>query len=313
MNSAPTHHSSPGVTPIPATGKVIGIDLGATNIRGAIVTSDSLGAITSTRIHSDGSVEDVLNDIHQVIDTLLASAPSHEALAEPGTTPGISAIGIGVPSVVDVEQGIVYDVTYIPSWKEVPLKKLLETRYNIPVFVNNDANCFALGEYYFGKGRGASSMVGLTIGTGLGGGIIIRDKLFEGYNCGAGEFGCLPYKDQILEYYCSGSFFKNVYNLNGTAVYAAARMGDEGALRLYAELGTYIGDAIKTVMYTYDPEIIVLGGSVSQAYDLFSETMWAAIKTLFFIKSAERIRIETSNLENSGILGAAALYYNAQH
>ena len=279
--------------------KVIGIDLGATNIRGAIVSSDSLGQITSVRIHSDGTVEDVLEDIYQVIDTLL--------------TPTIAAIGIGVPSVVDVEQGIVYDVQYIPSWKEVRLKNMLESRYNIPVFVNNDANCFALGEYYFGKGRGTASMVGLTIGTGLGGGIIIHEKLFAGYNCGAGEFGCLPYKDHILEYYCSGSFFKNVYNLNGTAVYAAARIGDEGALQLYAELGIHVGEAIKMVMYTYDPELIVLGGSVSQAYDLFRETMWATVKTLVYSKSAERIRIETSDLENSGILGAAALYYNAQH
>lgn len=279
--------------------QVIGIDLGATNVRGAIVGAKSLGAITSTRIHSDGAVEDVLGDIYHVIDALL--------------TPDTTAIGIGVPSVVDVEKGIVYNVTYIPSWNEVPLKRLLETRYHLPVFVNNDANCFALGEFYFGKGRGASSMVGLTLGTGLGGGIIIRDKLFEGYNCGAGEFGCIPYKDNILEYYCSGSFFKNVYNLDGTEVYTAARNGDAKARQLYAELGSHVGAAIKTVMYTHDPELIVLGGSVSQAYDLFKDTMWSAIKTLFFTKSVERIRIETSNLENSGILGAAALYYNAQN
>jgi len=296
--------TAPGIVP------VIGIDLGATNIRGAIVTGDSLGPITSVRIHSDGSVEEVLEDIYQAIDSLITGFTTATSR---GIASGIAAIGIGVPSVVDIEHGIVYDVQYIPSWKEVPLKNLLEARYNIPVFVNNDANCFALGEYYFGKGRGVASMVGLTIGTGLGGGIIIHQKLFAGYNCGAGEFGCLPYKDQILEYYCSGSFFKNVYNLNGTAVYAAARIGDEGALGLYAELGTHVGEAIKTVMYTYDPELIVLGGSVSQAYDLFSETMWTAVKTLVYGKSAERIRIETSDLENSGILGAAALYYNAQH
>lgn len=283
---------------VSANSAVIGIDLGATNIRGAVVSGNTLSEIISVRIHSDGSVEDVLNDIYQLIDPLL--------------TPDIAAIGIGVPSVVDVAEGIVYDVQYIPSWKEVPLKRLLEARYNKPVFVNNDANCFALGEYYFGKGRDATSMVGLTIGTGLGGGIIIHDRLFEGYNCGAGEFGCLPYEDNILEYYCSGSFFKNVYNLNGTAVYAAARIGDEGALRLYSELGTHVGNAIKAVLYTYDPELIVLGGSVSQAFDLFEDTMWTAVKTLVYGKTAERIRIETSELENSGILGAAALYYNAQ-
>jgi glucokinase len=283
---------------------IIGVDLGATNVRGAIVSKDTLSDIISVRIHSDGSVEEVLNDIYQVVDQLLGQTAQGA---------GPAAIGIGVPSVVDVTEGIVYDVQYIPSWVEVPLKKILETRYNLPVYVNNDANCFALGEYYFGKGRNATSLVGLTIGTGLGGGIIIHDKLFEGYNCGAGEFGCLPYKDNILEYYCSGSFFKNVYNLDGVQVYEAAKKGDPKAIQLYKELGDHVGNAIKAVIYTYDPQLIVLGGSVSQAYELFGETMWKAIKTLAYAKSAERIRIETSDLKNSGILGAAALYYNAQH
>lgn len=278
--------------------KVIGIDLGATNIRGALVTQESQSNPVSTKIHSNGSVEEVLNDIYQTIDALIS--------------PQIKAIGIGVPSVVDIEEGIVYDVQYIPSWKEVPLKRTLEEKYKIPVFVNNDANCFALGEYHFGKGRGATSMIGLTIGTGLGGGVIVNNKLFPGRNCGAGEFGLLPYKDNILEYYCSGSFFKNVHGLDGTEVYAAAKKGDAKALALYAELGTHVGNAIKAVMYTYDPELILLGGSVSQAFDWFSKTMWQEIKTLAYGKSAERIRIEISNLTNSGILGAAALYYDAQ-
>src|ERR1700743_2293172 len=113
--------------------KVIGIDLGATNIRGAVVTGDTLSDIVSARIHSYGSVEDVLNDIYQVVDALMNDS--------------IKAIGIGVPSVVDVAEGIVYDVQYIPSWKEVHLKQLMEARYSIPVYVNNDANCFAVGEY----------------------------------------------------------------------------------------------------------------------------------------------------------------------
>ncbi len=112
--------------------RVIGIDLGATNIRGAEVSGAALSGIVSARIRSDGTVEDVLGDIYQVIDALLS--------------PAIAAIGIGVPSVVDVEEGIVYDVQYIPSWKKVPLKQVLEAKYTIPVFVNNDANCFALGE-----------------------------------------------------------------------------------------------------------------------------------------------------------------------
>jgi glucokinase len=278
--------------------RVIGIDLGATNIRGAVVSGDALSGIVSARIRSDGPVEDVLGDIYQVIDSLM--------------TGEIAAIGIGVPSVVDLAEGIVYDVQYIPSWKEVPLKRLLEARYPKPVLVNNDANCFALGEYYFGKEQKAASMVGLTIGTGLGGGIMINHKLFPGHNCGAGEFGLLPYKDNILEYYCSGSFFRNVYGLDGLRVFEEAKKGEARALELYAELGTHVGQAIKAVIYTYDPELIVLGGSVSQAYDLFKEAMYSEISSLAYGQSAQRIRIAVSELTNSGILGAAALYYNAQ-
>ncbi|HTE01081.1 MAG TPA: ROK family protein [Mucilaginibacter sp.] len=278
--------------------KVIGIDLGATNIRGSIVTGNSLSDIVSARIHSDGSVEDVLNDIYQVVDALINDS--------------IKAIGIGVPSVVDVEEGIVYDVQYIPSWVEVPLKKLMEARYHIPVFVNNDANCFAVGEYHFGKGKSAGSMIGLTLGTGLGAGVIINGKLYAGYNCGAGEFGLFNYLDNVLEYYCSGSFFQNVYQLDGVQVFADAKKGDARALELYAELGTHIGQAIKMVMYAYDPQLIILGGSVSHAYDFFEKTMWQEIKTFAYTKSAERIKIEVSALQNSGILGAAALYYDAQ-
>lgn len=278
--------------------KVIGVDLGATNVRGAVVTGDTLSDIISARIHSDGSVDEVLDDIYQVVDQLMAD--------------DIAAIGIGVPSVVDVVQGIVYDVLYIPSWVEVPLKKHMEARYHVPVFVNNDANCFAVGEHYFGKGKGVDSMTGITLGTGLGAGVVVNNKLYAGSNCGAGEFGLFGYKDNILEYYASGSFFQNVYGLDGTQVFADAQKGDKRALELYAELGTHIGYAIKMVIYALDPQLIILGGSVRHAWPYFEKTMWAEIRTCVFTKSVERIRVEASELQNSGILGAAALYYDAQ-
>ena len=120
----------------------------------------------------------------------------------------IKAIGIGVPSVVDTHTGIVYDVQNIPSWKEVAIAQKMQELYKLPVLVNNDANCFALGEYHFGKGKGTKSMVGVTIGTGIGAGIIINGKLYCGPNCGAGEFGMIGYLDKVVEYYASGQFFK---------------------------------------------------------------------------------------------------------
>ena len=224
--------------------KIIGIDLGATNIRGANVYENNLSDIITQRIHSKGTEEEVLNDVFAVTDALIND--------------DVKAIGIGVPSVVDVEEGIVYDVQYIPSWKEVHLKKYMEARYGIPVFVNNDANCFALGEYYFGKGKGYNSMIGLTVGTGVGAGIIINKKLYAGRNCGAGEFGTVDYLDKIYEYYCSGSFFENVYGLNGEFVFEKAKQGDAQALKLYDEFGEHLGNCIKMIMYTYDPELIIM-------------------------------------------------------
>ncbi|MCO5946974.1 ROK family protein [Mucilaginibacter flavidus] len=277
--------------------KIIGIDLGATNIRGAVVTGDAMGDIISRRINTKGTEEQVLEDVYFVVDKLIGK--------------DVKAIGIGVPSVVDVELGIVYDVVHIPSWKEVHLKQILEDKYKVPVFVNNDANCFILGEYYFGKAKGIKNMVGLTIGTGLGAGIIINNQLYAGPNCGAGEFGCVDYLDNNYEFYCSGSFFNNVYGLDGQQVFKDAQNGDARALELYAEMGTHLGNAIKLVMYTYDPALIILGGSVHLAYDYFEKTMWERIRTLVYPKSVERLTIEGSELENSGILGAAGLYFDS--
>jgi glucokinase len=278
--------------------KLIGLDLGATNIRGGLVHGDRLSEILSRRIQSDGSVQEVLDDIYAIIDQLIDNE--------------VTAIGIGVPSVVDVEQGIVYDVQYIPSWKEVHLKFLLEERYHVPVFVNNDANCFVLGEYYFGKGAGMENLIGMTIGTGLGAGIIINHRLFTGPNCGAGEFGMVDYLDQCFEYYASGQYFRNVYDTDGQEVFEKAKAGDLLSRQYYAEMGTHLGNAIKMIMYTYDASLIIFGGSVRHAYPFFSNTMWQRINTFAYPKSLAKFRIELSELENSGILGAAGLYYNSR-
>jgi len=276
--------------------RIIGIDLGATNIRGGLVNGTRLSGLNSKRINSSGTVEEVMGDVFGIIDNLMEA--------------DVAAIGIGVPSVVDVEQGIVYDVQYIPSWKEVHLRKMIEARYRVPVFVNNDANCFALGEYYFGKGTGNENMIGLTIGTGLGAGVIIRHRLFAGPNCGAGEFGMVEYLDHCYEYYASGQFFQNVYNTDGQEVFENAKAGNMQAQQLYKEMGTHLGNAIKLIMYTYDASLIILGGSVRVAYPYFRETMWERIHTFAYPKSIENLRIELSELENSGILGAAGLYYD---
>ena len=273
---------------------VLGIDLGGTNIRGGLVSENKLSAIISRRVNAMGSMEEVLQQVFSLTDDLINNS--------------VTAIGIGIPGLVDIDRGIVFDVVYIPSWKEVQLQKRMEDRYKIPVFINNDANCFALGEFYFGKGIGVNSMVGLTVGTGLGSGLILNKKLYTGKNFGAGEFGMIDYLDKYYEYYGSGQYFTNVYQTDGEVVFKRAEKGDEQALKMYEEMGTHLGNAIKTILYALDVELIILGGSVRSAYPYFSRTMWQQIKTTAFQKSAENLRIEISELENSGILGAASLY-----
>ncbi|MGN6541643.1 MAG: ROK family protein [Ginsengibacter sp.] len=278
--------------------KIIGIDLGGTHVRAGVVSEGRLENIESVRIPSDGSVDEVLRVIFELVGPLIDA--------------NIKAIGIGVPSVVDVEKGIVYDVQNIPSWKVVELKKLMEERYRLPVLINNDANCFALGEKYFGKGREARSLIGVTIGTGLGAGIIINDKLYPGLNTGAGEFGCVDYLDKYYEYYASGQFFENCYHTNGEVVFQKAQSGDPLSIMILEELGTHIGNAIKMILYTYCPELIILGGSISKSYSFFEKTMWERIHTYIYSNTLEHFHLEISELQNGGVLGAAALYYDQQ-
>lgn len=276
---------------------IIGIDLGGTNIRGAVVSNFNLKQIHSKRINAQGSSGEVLEELFSLIDLLLN---------EP-----VKGIGIGVPGLVNQEEKMVYDVVYIPPWKKIPLQKLVEDRYHVPVYVNNDSNCFALGEYYFGKGKGARSMVGMTIGTGLGCGLVLNQQLYEGRNGGAGEFGMVPYLDQTIEYYASGQFFQNVYQINGETVFKNASEGDEEALRMYEEMGVHLGNAINTILYSLDVELIILGGSVSHAFPYFSKNMLNQIKTFGFQNAITNLRLEISELENAGVLGAAALCFSS--
>ena len=218
---------------------------------------------------------------------------------------------MGVPSVIDLKKGIIYDVVNIPSWKKVPLRALLERRYGLPVYINNDANCFAVGEKHFGQAKKYDNVVGLIVGTGLGAGVIINGKLYNGANCGAGEFGMISYLDHNHEYYASGQFFKNVHKASGKELFERAKNGDLEALRIFAEFGGHLGEAVKTILYAADPDIIVLGGSVSQAYRFFKQAMWESITTFVYSLVLKNIRIGASRVRNIAILGAAALYYDA--
>lgn len=278
---------------------ILGIDIGGTNIRVGLVENSKLTSIESFEIKKGGTQQEILDSLFRMIGKF--------------DTEQIEGIGVGVPSVVDIENGIVYDVQNIPSWKEVHLKKILESDYKVPVYINNDANCFVVGEKYFGKVKQYKNIIGLIIGTGLGAGIIINNQLYAGNNCGAGEFGMIPFKDNNYEYYCSGQYFLNEFGISGDELSRNALKKDPGAIKIFKKFGLNLGEAIKMIMYALDPEVFVLGGSVSKSFKFFEDEMWNEIKSFSYSNSADRIKIKISEIKNIAILGAAALFLDARN
>jgi len=276
--------------------RILGADLGGTNFRVGGVADGRLQHVSSVAIDAGGTLEHVYGQLCGLIDAEIST--------------DTAGIGVGVPSVADLATGTVYDVQNIPSWKEIPLKSMLQERYKLPVYVNNDANCFAAGEKYFGSARPYDFAVGLIMGTGFGAGVIANGRLYSGVNCGAGEFGMLPYRDGTLEDYCCGRFFKR-RGTSGAEQAALAARGDAAALALFAEFGRHVGDGLKAVMYAVDPEAVVLGGSVSRSWPYFREEALRALGGFAYARSRERLKIEVSATENVAILGAAALYLDA--
>jgi glucokinase len=277
---------------------LIGIDLGATNVRVGRIYQDKVEQLEAEAIVDSDDPSDLVNQIAQLIRKV--------------DNGRVESIGMGVPSVVDVEEGIVYDVQNIPAWKMVPVKRIFEEKFDRPVYVNNDANCFVLGERFFGQGRGYHSIVGLTLGSGLGSGLILDDRLYSGENCGAGEVGMFPYKDSIFEHYCGGMFFEREFGVSGKKVFEKMKNGETDAKIMYEAFGTHLGNGIKTVMYAYDPQIIILGGTIRKAYPYFKDAMYASMEDFAYPNSLESLKIEVSELDNVSVLGAAVLSLDLQ-
>jgi len=271
----------------------IGIDLGGTNVRCGLVENGSVITRLSEPCRSDQPENVVLEQIEELIHRLM--------------NPSVKGIGIGVPSVVDVQKGIVYNVANIPSWKEVHLKDILEAKFGLPVYVNNDANCFALGEHRCGAGKPFQNILGVTLGTGVGAGLIINNELYCGSNTGAGEIGCLPYLEHTLEFYCGSAFFVEYHNTTGKKAMELAENGDANALKIWEEFGKHIGVLVKVILYAYDPDAIIFGGSIANAYSYFEEAMRKEMATFDYPETIKKIQILISTRNDISLLGAAAL------
>ena len=284
-------------------GIVIGVDVGGTNIRCAAVSRDKgIIKIQKEKIANKNSKAKINEQLANIIGKIKTSINKK-----------IIGIGAGVPSIIDLKNGIINETFNLPAWHNVPLKKILESKFNAPVRINNDAKCFALGEKCFGCAKKYGNIAGIILGTGFGVGIIIDNKIYAGSNCAAGEFGRLLLKDKTIEDYCAGKFFKNKYWIKGEKLAEMAKNGNKKALRIFKEYGKNLGLGVATVVNAIDPEIVVLGGSVSKSYNFFRKPFLDSLKTHVYKSVYRNIVIKPSRLDEAGVLGAASLFFNQAH
>lgn len=273
---------------------LIGVDLGGTKIAAGKITNGVLAQELSAKINQES--EDPMDAVKLMVD-----------LIDQLMDKQVKGIGVGVPGLVNRDWGVVYDVLNIPNWKEIPLKALIEEKFDVPVYVDNDANCFAIGEYRYGAFAGNSDFVGITLGTGMGAGIVKNGNLIPDAHCCSGEFGTMSYLDGIYENYTSGMYFKLKYGKDGQEVAEKAREGEPWAQRAFREMGMHLGNAINTIIMAVDPPLIIIGGSVAKARQFYEESMWESIRKIPFPSVLESFRVEFTDTANIAILGAAAL------
>jgi glucokinase len=272
---------------------VLGLDIGGTKISSGIIRGDGLTEFLEIKTPADSPQEEILEAISKQIEAY--------------THFNFKAIGIGIPGLVDPKEGIVYNLANIPSFQRVNLKAYLENRFDIPVAINNDANCFSLGEYKFGPARIHQHVIGITLGTGIGTGIIANGHLYTGRLCGAGEWGAIPYLDGTFEDYCGSKFFKERYNKSAKKLAVLAEKGDEKALQIFYEFGKHIGAFMYRLLMTFAPEAVVIGGSIRKAFPYFEEGMREIIQQFPYKPISENLKIYVSSSNHSAILGAISL------
>ena len=279
---------------------------------GSTVTSDAAGCLA---------------DLMARVDEMLATAPA------------VAAIGVGTASMVDFSAGRVVESTNLPL-QDVPLRDLLQERFGLPVVIDNDATVACLGEHRFGAGVGAGEMLMLTLGTGIGGGIICGGRPYRGFSGAAGELGHMVIDvlgprcsgtcpaSGCLESFCSGSAIGAAAvaqarakpdsalgralaageAVDGPLLTRLALAGDGDAVALYERIGTLLGVGIANLANIFNPELVVVGGGVAAAGDLLLEPARRQVARQALRPQRDEVRIVPASLgEDAGLIGAAAL------
>ncbi len=312
----------------------IGVDLGGTNIvsvivnhQGKIVNRQKVPTLAERG--KEATIKKIIETIHEnIIQSTIA-------------IDDIIGIGIGAPGPLDVKRGIINFAPNLPGWRDVPLRKILEDEFNMKVVLENDANAAAWGEMCFGAGQGVDNLVCFTLGTGIGGGIIIDGKIYHGNNycaaelghmtvnkdgphCNCGNYGCLEayssatgIKNRIINRIREGikSEFLNFDNdeelfesLRLKLIFESARKGDKLTKGVVEEAISYLGIAIANIANILNPKMVVLVGGITNEGDKLLIPLGREVKRRAFYSNYKSLKIVIGKLGgNAGVLGAAAL------
>ena len=297
----------------------IGVDVGGTNIKlglvapsGKIIVKTNL--ITKSYVHHP----------RLLINALVAAIRA--LIRDNGKTiRDIAGVGIGLPGQINSPQGIVIFLPNVPGWKNVPLRRIIQTQLKLPVFIDNDVNLVTLGEWKLGAGKGYKNLVCITLGTGVGGGLVLNGELYRGEGFVAGEIGHIPLNEQgpacncggmggferyvgnrILMDKAAGIFGKE--NIRPQDVFALANRGNALAVRFWREAATHIGNALAGVINLLNPRLVIIGGGIANNYKFMEKTIRAVIRRRAMKVQRNMVRIVRARLgDEAGILGAHIL------
>ena len=308
---------------------VLALDMGGTKIAAAIVDGKRIGERVYKPTQAGQGVQSVMARLFSMIDNTL-NAHNLEASQ-------LHSISIAAAGVIDTKQGVITLSPNLPGWRGIPLRDTVRDRYGVNTVLINDASAAALGEHRFGAGKGADNVVMLTVGTGIGGGIIIDGRLYIGPSGSAGEIGhmtidihgpkCQCGNTGCLEKLASGTAVTTeairrisqgeksclvdivgdeIKNITAEEVEAAARSGDSLAREVIEQAATNLGIGLVNLVNIFNPEMIIIGGGVANMGDLLLEPARRVVRERAFPLPADAVRIVTAQLgADAGILGAA--------
>lgn len=287
---------------------ILGIDLGGTKIIAGIINQK--GEVIGNPLQVPTCANKPKEEIQDKIINLIKSIFQKNKIS----LKDIEGIGIGSPGPLDLAKGIILNPPNLPTLYNYPIRDTIQEFFDVPVYLNNDGNCFVLGENYFGSARAAEITFGVTLGTGLGSGLVINKKIFSGATGTAAEIWHSPYQGMKFEDFGSAKGIKRMYKertnceLSPLEISQKAREGEKEAIDAYQEFGKHLGIILSYGVNLIDPEIIVIGGSISYSYDLFKDPLEKNLRENINFLPAQKLRIIPSQLKNNaGFIGAACL------